>query len=254
MMAAVDLDSITLAFGGHASREDGMCLLEAVAYIAGEPHTDHPQCVCPVLAAFGRTWNDSLDDDDRDRLLKPFIPLLVGTRSTREVERQRGRLAADWAVRVYTPVWLRAAGLAFDAAELEALAPLRTVEACRDAWPAIAQARKAAFAAREAARSAATATARNAAKAAARASARAAALDAADAARPAAVAAAMAAARDVDWDVAAGAAARAASTAAEAATDATLAAAAAGVALRPHVERLQNSAVDLYRQMIEVAA
>lgn len=29
--------------GNHSKIEDGACALEAAAYIAGEPHTDHPE-------------------------------------------------------------------------------------------------------------------------------------------------------------------------------------------------------------------
>src|SRR5690606_28601620 len=118
------------------------CLLEAVAYIAGEPWTDHPECVCPVLAAFGRAWNDALDDDTRNRILKPFIPRLIGTRSTRDVQDARAFAAADWAVRTYTPVWLRAAGLDAEAAELEALPTLSTTELCKAAMPTIGKVRE----------------------------------------------------------------------------------------------------------------
>ena len=56
----IDIDTIHLAVGAHASPDDGMCLLEAVAYVVGEPFSDHPECVSTVIAAFGRSWNDCL--------------------------------------------------------------------------------------------------------------------------------------------------------------------------------------------------
>ena len=237
---AADLDSIHLAFGSHKTREEGMCLLEAVAYIAGEPHTDRPKCVCPVLAAFGRAWNDALDDEDRNRLLRPFIPRLVGTRSTVEVEQRRAFMAADWAVRVATPVWLRAAGLVDEAGALEALAPLTSAEACIKAMPTIRQAREAALASGAAATGAVTGAARDAARAAATAAAVAASTAAAGAAATGAV---TGAARD---------AARVADGAADVLAAGSVAGTAARTVLRPHVERLQASAVDLYEQMIEI--
>lgn len=52
MTRTLDLDTVTLAHGKHGSPEGGLCLLEAVAYVAGEPHSDHPACVSPVIAAF----------------------------------------------------------------------------------------------------------------------------------------------------------------------------------------------------------
>jgi hypothetical protein len=75
-------DVITLEEGSHDNPEDGMCAMEAIAYVQGEPFSDSPACVCPVIAAFMRTWNDDLPDADRDRLLKPLLPLVIGTRST----------------------------------------------------------------------------------------------------------------------------------------------------------------------------
>ena len=137
-----DIEQITIAHGKHATPDDGMCLLEAAAWIAGEPFSDHPQCVCPVLGAFGRAWNDGLDEEARNRILKPFLPRLIGTRSTPAVQDARAFMAADWAVRVYTPVWLRAANLDDEAAQLEGLPALSSVKLCKAAMPVIAVARK----------------------------------------------------------------------------------------------------------------
>ena len=97
----------TLGTGKHKDIEHGMCVMEATAYIAGEPWSDKPQCVCPVITTFMVTWNDSLpSDDERNRLLKPLIPLIVGTRSTPEIEKKRSYMVLDWLIRVYTPKWL----------------------------------------------------------------------------------------------------------------------------------------------------
>ena len=35
-----DFRTFTFGVGGHASREEGMCFMEAVAYVAGEEHSD----------------------------------------------------------------------------------------------------------------------------------------------------------------------------------------------------------------------
>lgn len=130
------LVDFTLDRGAH--QPDGKyCLMEAVAWVAGEPWSDHPECVDPVLAAFGRAWNDGLPDADRTRLLAPFIPRLVGTRSTPEVQDRRAFMAADWAVRVYTPAWLRLAKLDDHASALARLPELADVTACLAAKPTI---------------------------------------------------------------------------------------------------------------------
>jgi len=99
--------NISLGHGSHTSMNEGSCVMEIVSYVAGEPWADHPQCACPVVTEFMISLNDSLPSDaDRDRLLKPLIPLIVGTRSTPEVETRRSYLALDWLVRVFTPQWL----------------------------------------------------------------------------------------------------------------------------------------------------
>jgi hypothetical protein len=61
----LDIDRQRVAAGAHDRPEDGMCVMEMVAYVAGEQHSDHPQCVSPVIATFMRTWNDGLGDRDR---------------------------------------------------------------------------------------------------------------------------------------------------------------------------------------------
>lgn len=62
---------IDLRRGAHTSREQGVCAMEAAAWLAGEPHSDQPQCACPVIAAFVIAWNDALPtDEDRNRILK----------------------------------------------------------------------------------------------------------------------------------------------------------------------------------------
>ena len=96
-----------LSAGAHEHVGEGACVMEAVAYVAGESWSDNPACACPVISELLRAWNDALTDADRDRLLRPFIPHLVGSRSTPEMERRRSWLATDWLVRTHTPAWLR---------------------------------------------------------------------------------------------------------------------------------------------------
>lgn len=92
-----NLDTLILAKGSHGSRHEAVCLMEAVAYFNNEPWSDHPACACPVLTAFGIGLNDAWGDEDRQRL-KPFIPKLIGTRSTPAVEHKRSVMALDWLV------------------------------------------------------------------------------------------------------------------------------------------------------------
>ena len=102
-----EIAGIELLKGGHEEAERQFCVMEAVAYIAREPWSDEPQCVCPTLSTFMRSWNDSLPSNaDRDRLLKPLIPALIGTRGDDALAERRSYMALDWLIRVYTPKWL----------------------------------------------------------------------------------------------------------------------------------------------------
>ena len=160
--------------GSHETYADGHCLLEVVAHLACEPHSDRPACCCPVFAAFARGLNDAISDDaTRTRLLAPLAPLLVGTRSDdAATEQARAYQLADLAVRRWAPRALDDAGLGDAAATLRALAPItgKDTAARARAYAAYAAARGGA---REAATYAAHADA-DAAYAAARAAAHAA--------------------------------------------------------------------------------
>ena len=164
----------SLDSGGHKNISDGMCVMEAVAYVAGEPWSDHPACACPVISTFLRSWNDALPDEQRTDLLRPMIPLMVGTRSTPSVEQRRATMAADWLVRVHTPAWLRLAGLTVQADALAGLPEITDFAQCPWLMPALNAVRTDADAARAAAGAAAWDAAWDAAWSAARVAARAA--------------------------------------------------------------------------------
>lgn len=70
---------VTLARGRHGRPEHGLCLMELVAWIAGEKHSDRPICACPTLTAYGRRLNDLMPGEWRDELLLHIAPMLVGT-------------------------------------------------------------------------------------------------------------------------------------------------------------------------------
>jgi hypothetical protein len=133
------LDTIRLDRGRHGSFDDGHCALEVVAWLAGDMHTDAPECVSLVLAAFVRRWNDDLDDAGR-QMLKPILPRLIGTAGDGKDE-LRGWMAADWFVRVHTPAWLELAGITESAAALRALPPIRDLATLDSARPCLEEAR-----------------------------------------------------------------------------------------------------------------
>lgn len=45
MTRTLDLNTLHLDSGSHDPDGEAMCVMEAVAYIEGEPWTDHPACV-----------------------------------------------------------------------------------------------------------------------------------------------------------------------------------------------------------------
>lgn len=135
-------DVPTLSIGSHADPAEGMCAMEAAAWLAGEEHSDSPECVCPVLAVACRRANDDGDDTVRERL-RSMLPVLIGTRSAIEIERRRAYVLTDTAVRVLAPATLDTAGLGAEAERLRALPPVvdqATARAAADAADAAAEA------------------------------------------------------------------------------------------------------------------
>ncbi len=102
------IDSVDLKYGSHTDRDDGMCAMEMVAFLAGEEHSDHPDCACPVLTGYTIRLNDAMPEEWRQQL-KPYLPLLIGTRDGKEVA--RAELLADYAIRVFLPIALDACHL-----------------------------------------------------------------------------------------------------------------------------------------------
>src|SRR4051794_41632277 len=80
--------TIRLIRGRHSSPERGACVMEVASMLAAEPFSDEPECVCPVIAEFMRTYNDLVDHERRQDLLA-YASLVVGTRRDVHEERRR---------------------------------------------------------------------------------------------------------------------------------------------------------------------
>jgi hypothetical protein len=100
----LNIKSLVLKSGAHSSVKEGLCVMEAVAYFAGEKHSDRPECACPVLTKFMINTNDRMNADER-ALLKPYIKKLIGTRDGKS--QKRAELLARAAVAEITPYALR---------------------------------------------------------------------------------------------------------------------------------------------------
>jgi hypothetical protein len=80
--------------------------MELASMLAGEPFSDHPASVCPVIGSCLRAYNDWIDDDRRQDLYL-YASKVVGTRANQDVQRARadrvtagpgGPLRAGWPV------------------------------------------------------------------------------------------------------------------------------------------------------------
>lgn len=115
-----ELRTFTFGKGKHATRGDGMCLMEAVAFLAGEPHTDSPRCADPQITSLAQLMNDRCPDDLRQTLLADLPWRTVGTRSTADIEWQRECMVADWEIHFLCPIIFNRVGRFGDAARFEA--------------------------------------------------------------------------------------------------------------------------------------
>jgi hypothetical protein len=95
-MSPVTYQTIKLSKGKHAGPEDGACVMELASMLAGEPFTDHPASVCPVIGSFLRSYNDSIDEPRRQSLY-PYASSVVGSRGGERIQEERAARLARWA-------------------------------------------------------------------------------------------------------------------------------------------------------------
>lgn len=88
-------DRVHLGPGRHSSPAEGACVVEFASLLAGEEFSDRPQCVCPVIAAFLRGWNDRAAYADRHRLWR-YTRRIVGSRAGPRVTRERREACLEW--------------------------------------------------------------------------------------------------------------------------------------------------------------
>jgi hypothetical protein len=93
--APLRIESLRLEPGSHASPEQGVCIVELASILAKERFSDEPDCVCDVIGAFLRSWNDRASYVDRQRL-RPYAERIVGTRSGRAITHRRRDICLVW--------------------------------------------------------------------------------------------------------------------------------------------------------------
>jgi hypothetical protein len=105
-MSSVSYQTIKLSTGRHSSPEVGACVMELASMLAGEPFTDQPESVCPVIASFLRAYNDLVDDSRRQDLYA-YASKVVGSTRSAAVQRARANLMAAWALEMRHRRWNR---------------------------------------------------------------------------------------------------------------------------------------------------
>ena len=99
-MTQLSHQTVRLSQGKHRGPDHGACVMELSSMLAGEPFSDRPRCVDPVIAGFLRTYNDGIDDARRQDLY-PLAAEVVGTRSVAGVQAERARMCLAWAQERY---------------------------------------------------------------------------------------------------------------------------------------------------------
>lgn len=105
-MSTVSYQTIKLSKGKHSSPDDGACVMELASMLAREPFTDHPASVCPVIGSFLRAYNDSVDDRRRQDLYA-YASMVVGSRTSADVQRMRAEFLTAWAQQFRRTRWTR---------------------------------------------------------------------------------------------------------------------------------------------------
>ncbi len=105
-MFPVTHQTIKLSKGKHSSPEEGACVMELASMLAGEPFSDHPASVCPVVGSFLRAYNDSIGDERRQDLYA-YASQVVGTRGSLEIQRERAERLTSWAIAMHERRWTR---------------------------------------------------------------------------------------------------------------------------------------------------
>ena|SRR5947209_2852381 len=87
-MPTPNFKTVRLERGKHRGPDDGACVMELASMIAGEPFTDRPRSVCPVIAGLLRPYNDVAGRRRRQDMLRCAADV-VGTRTGVAVEALR---------------------------------------------------------------------------------------------------------------------------------------------------------------------
>lgn len=105
-MGAASYQTIRLSAGRHRSPAEGACVVELASMLSGEPFSDQPASVCPVIASFLRAYNDSVGDSRRQDLYA-YAARVVDSRGDCRVERERAERLKSWTLELQERRWTR---------------------------------------------------------------------------------------------------------------------------------------------------
>lgn len=115
--------AIKLSRGDHATPQEGMCIMECVAYLNGEEHTDHPQCADPGCTSYAIILNDNSTSIQRNRLL-PFVMRLAGSRNEEHAD-TRMFMMLDYGARKMFPYLARQSNFVAQAISAESIPEIK---------------------------------------------------------------------------------------------------------------------------------
>lgn len=81
--------------GSHPPRSGRACAMEAASWLAGEKWSDHPRTVQRAIASVGRWVNDTVGEDERQRLWPWILASLDTASGGYRVDRRLSRLSRE---------------------------------------------------------------------------------------------------------------------------------------------------------------
>ena len=117
------LKTIDLLQSSAHRRENGVTPAEALAWMSGEPHTEQPRSICPVLLALIRIWARNLEQLGRNTLIRPVLPFLLNTGDDRLMTAARADALMAWTIKTNAAAWLEAGGRSREATVLRTAPP-----------------------------------------------------------------------------------------------------------------------------------
>lgn len=134
------MSAMLLKAGKHRTRAQGTCIMEAISWAVGEPHTDAPRCVTvPELRVIAMRLNDAewASDEARTEALRPYMVSMIQATAT-DAQRVAIRFRlADIAVREIMPEWRERHGRRADAEILRGLSEIVDATTARCAADAL---------------------------------------------------------------------------------------------------------------------